>query len=274
MPAVFYMELLLMRIPSLLFLTLFAASVPADAQDLQFRMQMASSIAESMRPAPSVVTTVSIKGKMTRIDQDLGTDSVRMPMSVLIDDNAGKAFVLMHHDRTYSEVPNPVASLLEAIRDSVASRTAPKGGAFIRTGETDTIAGYVAERRVLMFVAPSGLPNAGAGPATVIQESWVTRDPALVAAYADYAKRAAALRRKNELGAELLLADALEFPLRTIMIGLKGDQSGNADPVAVLKQPAPSGLMMRSRMEVIEVKLGSLPDSLFTVPSNYRVQEQ
>jgi hypothetical protein len=259
-----------MRIPSLLFLALFVASVPAGAQDLQFRMRMETSVPGMAEvPTSKLVTTISIKGKKVRMDQDIGMAAEAMQASVIMDDSAGKAFMLLHEDKSYMEVPIPLAAARTGQDSMKLKEIADKGGRTIRTGEKQTIAGYVAERRIMMFEAPAGMPSMGNSPSIIIQDAWVSRDPAVMAAYRGYAERAAALGAAAGPASALLNADAYEFPLRTVMMIVQGASNKDTDPVSLLKQENPPGMMMRMAMEVTEVKLAALPDSLFVLPSGY-----
>lgn len=262
-----------MRTPTLLTIALFAAFVPATAQDLQMRMRMGTSMAgTAARTSLEHGTTLSIKGNQVRIDQEVGADMGGMDASVIMDDSAGSAIMLLHSNKTYLNMGGVRASLKTTTDSVKAAMAIPDTGRTVVTGETATIAGYLTERQVKIVEAPGGMPNISSRPVLIIHESWVTRDPALVAAYRDFAERAAAFATASGPGASLVDANSNEVPMRMRIIVIDASKK-SADPVALLNQPD-LPVLMRTAMEVVEVKLGPLPDSLFTVPSDYQPRKQ
>ena len=258
-----------MRMPTALFiLACLATSLPCAAQDLQFRMRTTVTMPTAGAGMPDMPPmTFSIKGDRFRLDQAMETPMGSMSTSMLVDST--KTVMLMHSERSYMEMPSPLAALKSLPPRPDTGKTALDAPEIIVTGEKAVIAGYPVERKLNVMRMPAGMSWPGEGkPSVIVQEVWVTTDTALAAAYRHYAERFA---RLNSLSQPVLDAlDPSEFALRMTMLTLAGPVDADIDAAAILKQENPPGLLMRMQMEVTDVKLGPLPDSLFTVPADYR----
>ena len=244
----------------------------ASAQDLQYRMRMQPTLPDSMKsemPMPEV--TVSIKGKSVRMDNEIRTPTGVMKSSVIMDDATSTFYILLHGDSMYMQGPDPAADMAR-MRDSVSKRY-PKGvsaAKVTRTGERAKIAGYDAERVVIVVDMPNGVPGAPPKPLVAITDFWVATDAKLAAAYRPFAERSA---RYGEAvpGADAMLSEIKEFPLRSTHLLIDAPPAGQQiDALAILKETKPAGMAMRMTMEVHDVKLGTLPESLFKPPANYK----
>jgi hypothetical protein len=261
-----------MRRIILCLVVLLAAAGPVAAQDLQYRVRMQPTLPDSMKSdMPTPEMTVSIKGKSVRMDNEMRTPTGIMKSTVIMDDATSTFYILLHGDSMYMQGPDPAADMAR-MRDSVAKRYPSGVGAakVTRTGERSRIAGYNAERVIIVANMPNGVPGAPPKPLVAITDFWVATDPALAAAYRPFAERSA---RYGEAvpGADAMLSEVKEFPLRSTHLLIDAPPAGQeVDAIAILKQDKPAGMTMRMTMEVHDVKLGPLPASLFKPPANYK----
>jgi hypothetical protein len=261
-----------MRRIILFLIVLLAAAAPAGAQDLQYRVRMQPTLPDSMKSdMPTPEMTVSIKGKSVRIDNQVKSPTRIFESTVIMDDSTQTFYILLHGDSMYMQGPDPSADMAR-MRDSLARRNpgSEMNAKVTRTGEHATIAGYDAERIVIVANLPGGVPGAPPKPLVAVTEFWVATDARLAAAYRPFAERSA---RYGEAipGADAMLSAIKEFPLRSTHLLIDAPPAGQQiDAIAVLKEAKPAGMTMRMTMEVHDVKLGPLPASLFKPPANYK----
>jgi hypothetical protein len=253
-----------MRIPMFTSVALLVLALPAGAQDLQYRMRMEAQLGDSTDAPPMPATTMYIKGQRIRMDHEL----MGMRTSMLVDGAAGRARMLMHDARSYMEAPqNPLGNV------NVPANTLRLMGLInpLRTGERQAIAGYAAERILMIAHMPSGSMPGADSAFVAITETWAASDPKLVTAYQPYADAMMNWSGAGKLqGADLIREYMRVFPLRTTTIMLAGTDTTRATAEAVLKNRKDPRVRMRMTLEASDVKLGSLPDSLFVVPKDYK----
>jgi hypothetical protein len=245
------------------------AITPLRAQDLQWQSVMTTTMPAAGMDLLRTKTTISLKGKKVRMDNRIETPAGEMEASVITDQVTGKSYVLMHEARMYMDAPNPLDVAKNFSADSAAMRAAEAQTKIIRTGEVQKLIGYEAERVIVYAPLPTGMPNIPtAKPSWTISEMWIAKDPALNKAYLPFTDQVGALaagavpfnRDWDELKA---------FPLKMTMLVVEAQAGVAMDPIAVLKNNQPAGLVMRVATEVTEVKLGALDDLMFKVPADY-----
>ena len=139
----------------------------------------------------------------------------------------------------------------------------------VRTNDKKTIAGFEAVRLVSVQRIP--YPSDPSTAMVTVTESWVSLDPRLMGAYNNSMQAA-----QRMLGADaqqlvsMLSGDMKGVPLQTTTVAIRRTGSATIDPFAILKDPNPEGLMMKNQMQLVDIKLSTLPESLFAVPSDYR----
>jgi hypothetical protein len=264
-----------MRIPRFLVVLLLFTATRAGAQDLQFRMRMNTTVAGQPAAATSMPeTTVMLKGKKVRIDNKMRGPTGQMNASILMDDAAGKFFMMLHDEKVYMEMPNPAGSL-QRLQDSIAQRgpnkTQPK---LTRTGEHKKIAGYDAERVVIGMPLPGGFPGMGSDPVYTVTDMWIATDAALNKAYRPFAERSARYASPTLPGAETLMAQITGFPLQSTHVIVRMRSGKTPDALALLKSEKPEGLMMRVVTVAEDIKMGALAPTLFKVPAGYTLQQR
>ena len=258
-----------MRVLGLAIAAVFLATVPLDAQDLQYRIHTRTILADSLPNSAGAFPdlTIFIKAKQLRVDVEIAMPTEVMTSTMLMDDSANTSFMVLHAEKSYMATPNPFGNVA-AMTDSAAAKLGKfPAPAILRTGERARIAGYDAVRIVMTTEMPAGMPMFGSEAALFITESWIATDSVLNAAYRPFAQKSA--RMSGGTAAAEMFAAAIEgFPLRTTNI-MMAKPATRPDPLAILEQERPAGLLMRMEMEVAEVKLGALPDSVFKVPAGY-----
>jgi hypothetical protein len=258
------MEFLVMRIPLITSAALLVLALPAGAQDLQYRTRIETTAPGMPEMPPIPAMTTYIKGQQVRMDHDMGG----MRTTRLVDGAAGRARILMHGTRSYMEAPqNPLGNV------NVPADALRKMGLVnpIRTGERQTIAGYVAERVLLVAHMPTGTVPGPDSSFVTITETWAAADPKLIAAYKPYADAMLKWSGAGALeGGDLIRQYMQVFPLRTTTIMLMGSDTTRATAEAVLKNAGDARVRMRMVMEVSDIKFGPLPDSLFVLPKDYK----
>jgi hypothetical protein len=260
-------EFKMTRIVGLLVLAIAAGVLPAAAQDLQYRMRMdAQSPEMKTSPMPMPVTTTYVKGKKIRMDHDM----MGMQTSMIVDGATGQGYVVMHQSRTYMESPkNPLAKL----NADTAMLNDLGVGIPMKTGQRQMISGYDTEQLLTVMRMPKGLPGTDT-TMVVVLETWAVRDPRLAAAYKPYAE---AMMKFAGAGAgpsaQMLRAQLEVFPIRMTSIMISSNDTTIANAEAVLKNANDPRIRMRMLMEVSDVKLTTLPDSLFEIPKGYTLQK-
>jgi hypothetical protein len=257
-----------MRVPAFAIAAIFFVTVPVAAQDLQFRMQLVATATTPGGPTVAPVMTTSMKGNKVRVDNQIVNGGDTLRSSIIMDDSTKKVQMLMHDRGAYMEVDDPFASA-GAQNDSMTKmlRAGAPQPEIIRTGERSTIAGFAAERSIITVLLPTGAIPGARQPLLAVMEIWAATDATLNSIYRPFAERSANLTAGQMPGVEKMLIQ-VGFPLRTTHLLLPAPTT-KVDPVAILKQTAPEGLVMKTVMEVQDVKLGPLADSLFVVPNWY-----
>ena len=253
-----------MRVPVILiFGILSLAASAAPAQDLQYRIRMRVSMPDRSAP-PEAQSAMYIKGTSIRADDRTSS------MSVIVDAATGKLYAVNHTERTYQEIPTDLAADSTLLKgDTAALRAMGMIPEVTQTGEKRTILGYQAARIISVNKQP--LPGEADSQAIMISDSWISQDPRLMRAF-----NASMNAFKKIMGGaaqqvmSLLPPEASGLPLATTTLMVKRPAHEAVDALAILKQPNPAGLLMRSELEALEVKLLTLPDSLFRVPAAYR----
>jgi hypothetical protein len=257
-----------MKIPALTIAAALITIAPLHAQDLQWQAVMTSTM-----PAAGMdlrtKTTISLKGKKVRMDNRIETPTGEMEASVITDGATGKSYVLMHEARTYMDMPNPMDAAKKLWTDSAAMRKVEAETKFIRTGEVTKLIGYDVERVIVYAPFPAGIPHMPTTkPAWSISEMWIAKDRALNKAYMPFVDKFSALWSGGlPLSAEWNELKA--FPLKMTVLVVERETGVALDPIAVLKEQQPSGLVMRVVTEVSQVKLGPLDQLLFELPADY-----
>ncbi len=254
-----------MRIPSVLIGCLLVTVSAASAQDLQYRMRMRATMPD-MPPMPATETSMFMKGGRIRLD----TKTAETSSSIIVDTEAGRMYLVNHGTKSYTLQPMP--RQLQGV-------TIPTDTARIRalglvpqvrsTGELRTILGFSASR--VLSVARVPYPSDPTTSMVSVTESWISKDPRLMKAYnASMQAAQRVMGAEAEALSEMISGDMQGVPLETTTIALQRTDKAPIDPVAILKQDNPAGFMMRNHMELIEVKLVTLPDSVFAVPAGYK----
>lgn len=256
-----------MRVPPSVLLGILCLSASAlSAQDLEYRLIMRAASTQPGAQPQAVESAMYIKGSRIRADSHASGSS----NSIIVDAAQGKLYPIDHAAHTYQEIPTDFAADTMLMKgDTARLRALGLIPQVTRTGETRTMLGFPAVRIVSVQKQPfPGEPDA---QLVMISDSWVSQDPQLMRAFNASMEAA----RKLMGGAaqsvmSLLPAEANGLPLATTTLMLKATGNASVDAMAVLRNPHPAGLLMRSEMEATEVKLLSLPDSLFRLPATYR----
>ena len=259
-----------MRVFGVAIAAIFLTTVPVTAQDLQFRIQTRVNMADNAANTGAFPElNIFLKNTRVRIDVEMPTPNEAISSSMIMDDTAQSALMVMHGDKSYTISPNPFSNV-NAKGDTmeVNPRDPAAEPTVLRTGERARIAGYDAVRVVTTVEMPGGMGVLTREPALFITDSWIATDAALNAAYRPFAQRSASMMSSGVPGADALSVVSEGFPLRTTNLVLTRPAT-KPDPLATLKEAKPAGLLMRMETEVTEVKLGLLPDSLFKVPAGY-----
>lgn len=259
-----------MRVFGVAIAAIFLATVPVTAQDLQFRIQTRVDMADAAaNDGAFPELNIFLKKTMVRIDVEMPTQTETISSSMIMDDTSQSALMVMHGDKSYTISPNPFSNV-NAKGDTmkVKPRDPAAAPTVLRTGERARIAGYDAVRVVTTVEMAGGMGMLTREPALFITDSWIATDAALNAAYRPFAQRSASMMSPAMPGADVLSSVGEGFPLRTTNLVLTRPAT-KPDPLAILKEAKPAGLVMRMQMEVSEVKLGLLADSIFKVPAGY-----
>lgn len=258
-----------MRAPAVAVLVgLFLSAGAATAQDLQYRMRVRVSMPAGAPATPDAESAMYIKGTRIRADNRASGSST----SIIVDADSGRLFVLDHADRTYRVIPSEFKGDTALMRGDTARLRAQGAIPDVKlTGEKKNILGYETVRVVSLQRVAS--PAAATTPIFMVSEMWVSQDPRLKQAF--MGSMAAAQKMMGGAASSimaLLPKEASGVPLASTSLVLQ--QTGNAapDPLAILKEANPAGLLMKTEMQPLEVKLTELPDSLFRVPADYRKQ--
>lgn len=270
-----------MRIPVLLTACVLLAGSRAAAQDLQYRMIMTvdmPAMRSQLDNMPTPVITIYMKGTKMRTDTQVpmgNPDPPALPeymnMSVIVDQAAGRMFMLDHREKAYEEQP---FKLPGGELDSVQQRAlAQMKHTMTETKDTQTINGYAVKRSLMTMEMPV-MPIPGAQPGgkgLMIIENWSATESALVKAYESFRSLVAAVQSPGPASAMLDQIADTGFPLRMTMTMLSIPDSGTYDVEKILKAGgAAEGLQMRMVTEIKDIKIAQLDNSLFEVPKDYR----
>lgn len=256
-----------MRVPApmILGILLLAASA-APAQDLQYRIRMRASTPAATAPIPEVESAMYIKGTSIRADNR----ATGYSSSVIVDAASGKLYVVNHTERSYQEIPTDLATDSTLLKgDTARLRALGMIPEVTKTGEKRTILGYETVR--VISVANQPLPANAGVQAVIISDSWISQDPRLMKAFKASMTAAQKLMGGSAQQVMSLLPPEMSgLPLATTTLMVKRDGNEKIDAAALLKSDNPPGLLMRTELEALEVKLLELADSLFRVPAGYQ----
>jgi hypothetical protein len=220
---------------------------------------------EDSATQPTPETTRFIKGGLVRVDTKMND----VVTSIIMDANAAKMTMINHGGKTYREqVMTPQMRELGAATDTARIRAMGLMPQVTKTSEKRTILGYEATR--VLSVQRIPYPSDPATSMVTVTESWISQDPRLMKAYNASIE---AMERVMGEGTQKMMAlisgDMKGVPLETNTVALQRASQAPVDARAILRDPNPEGLLMRNRMETIDIRLLTLAPALFVVPAGY-----
>ena len=262
-----------MRIPVMLTSLIFATTVGANAQDLQYRMNISTEIAGSPMKMPASDILFSIKDGKMRMDVELPSPrfdvaTPEVQMTALLD-RANRKIIMLLPDGEIMEQALPTIPDVDTAAQAKLNETV----VVQEKAELQTISGFETRRVLAMVDMPEfetpvpGMPTRNENERLImISESWLSTDTLLARVYKAHESTLAA--GGGLVGQTIPTAHKYNgLPVRTTMLlgVIPKNDKVSAEDVVAGKAPA-FKLHMRTVLEMRDIKTGLLDSALFVVP--------